>query len=497
MKKNFFHRIGAENAKVAKETDSIEKRCGPLRLSAAAVSVFWLVGCAVGPDYERPALNLPESFKEAGDWKPATPQDEQPRSEWWRAYGDPTLDALIVRLAVDNQTIKQAEAAYRQASAALDATRAGFFPNLTANVGNSRGRGAAGGTTGTAASSATGIRETDKLTLSSAWEIDVWGRIRRNVEAGDASAAASAADLRAALLSAQATLTQSWFQRQTNARQRQLLESTVAAYRRSLGIVRNRFEAGTVGRADVLQAESQLKSGEAQLAEIRLSGAQIEHAIAVLLGQPPAKLSLPEAAPRLPALPALPSLLPATLLERRPDIAAAERRVAAANAQIGVGQAAFFPALTFSAAGGYQNASFTGLIAAPNRFWSFGPALALTLFDSGARSAQKAQATAGWEKTVAAYRQTVLTAFQEVEDNLAALRWLGEMEAHQQAAAAAAKEAQRIVENQYDAGVVPYLNVLTAQTAAYTAERALLDVQNRRLQASVALNKALGGSWQP
>lgn len=459
-----------------------------------------LAGCAVGPNYERPAVAVPTAYKEAtGAWKPAEPRDEALRGKWWTVYGDAELDALVDLVAIDNQNVKQAEAQFRQANAALDAARAGFWPTLGAGVSSARGRNASATST-TGGTTASGIRETDKATLSASWEADVWGRIRRSVESGDASAAASAADLQAALLSAQATLVQTWFQWRANARQRQLLDNTVAAYRHSLEITRNRFDSGVAGRVDVVQAESQLKSTEAQAAELRLSGAQLEHAIALLVGKAPADLKLPPALPdgkaaALPPLPAIPPQLPSALLERRPDIAGAERRAAAANAQIGVAQSAFFPALTFAASGGYQNSAFSHLISAPNRFWSLGPTLALTLFDAGARSAQKAQAVAAHDKSVAAYRQTVLTAFQEVEDNLAALRILGEEEEYQRAAAAAAAETLRLTDNQYQSGTVSYLNVVVAQATALSAERNLLDVQNRRLVASVALLKALGGGW--
>lgn len=468
----------------------------PKFLPLAFALTLGLAACAVGPDYARPSVNTPAAYKEAGDWKAAEPRDDVPRGKWWEIYGDAELNALVEQVAVNNQNVKQAEAQFRQANAALDAANAGFWPTLAASVSSARGKGATGTTTAATA----GIRETDKAALSASWEADVWGRIRRSVESGDASAAASTADLQAALLSAQATLVQTWFQWRTNSRQRQLLDRTVVAYRRSLEINRNRFEAGVAGRVEVVQAESQLKSTEAQAAELRLTAAQLEHAIALLVGKAPAELKLPESlvhaqAVVLPAAPAIPALLPATLLERRPDIAAAERRVAAANAQIGVAQAAFFPALIFAAAGGYQNSTFSNLISAPNRLWSLGPTLALTLFDAGARSAQKAQASAAYDKAVATYRQTVLTAFQEVEDNLAAWRILGEEEEYQRAAAAAAAESLRLSENQYQAGTVSYLNVVVAQASALAAERSLLDVQNRRLLASIGLQKALGGGW--
>lgn len=462
----------------------------PLR-SALPLVLLTLAGCAVGPDYERPAVPVPAAFKEAGEWKPAEPRDQAPRGKWWEIYGDATLNALAEQVAVANQDVRAAEARYRQAVAALDATRAGLFPTLTANVSATRSQGA-GGTTGTTAGN--GPRNADRVALGASWEADVWGRIRRGVESGEASTQAGVADLQAALLSAQATLVQVYIQLRVSDAQQRLLDRNVTAYRRSLEITRNRYEAGVAGRVDVAQAETQLNSTQAQALDLRLQRAQLEHALAALVGKAPADFRL-DPVDALPALPAIPPALPSVLLERRPDIAAAERRAAAANAQIGVAQAAFFPALTLSASGGFQNSSFAHLFSLPNRFWSIGPALALTLFDAGARSARKAEAVAGYDQAVASYRQTVLTAFQEVEDNLVALRILAETADIQRAAAASAAEALQLTENQYRAGTVSYLNVVSTQAAALSAERGAIDVAGRRLLASAALQKALGGGW--
>ncbi|OHC62035.1 MAG: RND transporter [Rhodocyclales bacterium GWA2_65_20] len=469
------------------------------RRTALLPALFALAGCAVGPDYHRPDVATPAAYKEAQGWKQAEPQDEAPRGNWWQAYGDAALNALVAQVAVSNQNILAAAAQYRQAASLLGAARADYWPAVSGNLSGSRGQGTAPSATGTAAvTPGAPIRNTTRLSLNASWEADVWGRIGRDVEANEAAAQASAADLQAALLSAQATLVQTYMQLRSNDAQRRLLERTLAAYERSLQITRNRYEAGVAGRVDVAQAETQLKSTQAQLIGLGAQRAQFEHAIAVLVGRAPADFELQPAAalPALPALPPPPVALPSALLERRPDIAAAERRMAAANAQIGVAQAAFFPALTFSAAGGYQSSSLSQLLTLPNRFWSLGPALALTLFDGGARSAQRAGTVAAYDKSVASYRQTVLAAFQEVEDNLAALRLLADEAAAQRAAAAAAAEALALTENQYRAGTVSYLNVVVAQAAALGAARNDLDVAGRRLLAHATLLKALGGDWR-
>ena len=363
--------------------------------------ILILAGCAVGPDYRRPSVETPVAYKEAQGWKTAEPQDRAPRGNWWEMYGDPQLNALVQQVALSNQNIRAAAAQYRQALALLGVARAGYFPTLSAAVAASRGQSASD------SGAASSAGNTDRISLSAGWEADVWGRIGRVVESNQASAAASAADLQAALLSAQATLVQSYLQLRVVDTQRQLLDRTVAAYERSLQITRNRYQAGVAGRIDVAQAETQLKSTQAQAIDLGVQRSQLEHAIALLLGKAPADFKL-EPNNILPSTPDIPVGLPSELLERRPDIAAAERRAAAANAQIGVAQAAFFPALTLSAATGFQNSTFANLISLPNRFWSLGPALAATLFDGGARSAQKEQAIAAFDSNVAAYRQTVL-----------------------------------------------------------------------------------------
>jgi len=454
-----------------------------------ALSLLTLAGCAVGPDYRQPAIETPAAYKETQGWKLAEPQDRAPRDRWWEIYGDPQLNALVQQVELSNQNVRAAEAKYRQALALLGTARAGYSPTLSAGLAASRGQSAT--TSGTALP----IGNTDRVALTASWEADVWGRIGRSVESNRESAEASAADLQSALLSAQATLAQTYLQLRVNDAGRQLLGQTAAAYERSLQITRNRYEAGVAGRIDVAQAETQLKSTQAQAIDLGVQRSQLEHAIALLVGKTPADFKL-EANNSLPSVPVIPVGLPSELLERRPDIAAAERRAAAANAQIGVAQAAFFPALTLNASTGYQGSSFANLISLPNRFWSLGPALAATLSDGGARSAQKEQAIAVFDSSIATYRQTVLTGLQEVEDSLSTLRILGEEAQVQQAAAKFAAESVALANNQYLAGAVSYLNVVSAQAASLGADKSGLDITGRRLIASVSLLKALGGNWR-
>lgn len=454
-----------------------------------AIACACMLGaCAVGPDYQRPDAPTTPTFKEApaewGQWKPAQPQDDAHRGEWWRIFGDSQLDALMAQVQVSNQNILAAEAQYRQAVAILRAARSGFFPVVGAQAGADRSRTSNGQ-----------ISSGQSVSLAASWEVDLWGRVRRQVESSEATAQASEADLASTLLSTQATLAQTYFLLRVADAQQALLQRTVADYERSLQLVRNQYQAGIAQRSDVLQSETQLKSAQAQLIDIQIDRAQYEHAIAVLTGKPPAAFSLApvdldQAVPRVPVA------VPSQLLERRPDIAASERRMAAANAQIGVAQAAFYPTLSLSASGGLTSNSLDRWLSLPNRVWSFGPELALTLLDFGARSAAREQAVAAFDVAVASYRQTVLNAFQEVEDNLAAARLLEQEAVVQNEALQSAREALALVNNRYRAGTAALLDVLTAQTAAYTAERTALSIVARQLSASVTLVKALGGGWQ-
>ncbi len=385
-----------------------------------------LAGCAVGPDYHKPDVATPATYKEAGDWKKAEPRDEAPRGNWWEIYGDTELNGLVTQVEISNQNVAASAAQYRQALALLGVAQASYYPNVSAGLSASRGQGTSASTTGTStAVPGAPILNTIRPSLTASWEPDIWGQIGRSVEASKASAQASKADLQSALLSAQGTLVQSYFQLRINDEQQRLLEQTIIAYERSLQITRNQYQAGVAGRVDVAEAETQLKTAQAQAIDLGVQRAQLEHAIAVLIGKPPADFHI-DPVNGLPALPPVPATLPSELLERRPDIAGAERRMAAANAEIGVAQAAFFPALTLSGTGGFQNSSLSQLLTMPNRFWSVGASAAMTIFDAGAHSAQKESAVAVYDQSVASYRQTVLAAFQEVEDNLAALRQLSE-----------------------------------------------------------------------
>ncbi len=454
------------------------------RLGSLLTVALLLFACTAGPDYVRPKAATPSGYKEAQGWKLAEPSDAAPRGKWWELYGDRALNGLVEQVQVSNQTVQIAEARYRQALALIDSAQASNYPTLTGAVSETRGRSVPPGTTATTA----------RASVSANWELDLWGRIRRTVELNRADAQASAGDLGAALLSAQAALVQSYIQLRVVDAQRDLLEQSIASYERALEINRHRYAAGVAQRTDVTQAIAQLKSTQAQVIDLGAQRAQLEHAIATLIGKPPAEFAI-ERVHGSPNVPEIPLVVPSQLLERRPDVAAAERRMAAANANIGVLQASVYPALSLTATGGYQGTSFGDLLSAPARFWAVGPSLAGTLFDGGAQRALKAQAIAAYDASVAAYRQTVLSAFQDVDDSLASLQTLRGEIAVQRDAAAAAAETLRLTENQYKAGTLNYLNVIVAQNTSLTAERASLDIEGRRLAASVALLKALGGGW--
>ena len=477
------------------------RRASPLALAAL------LSACVVGPDYVRPTMETPAAFKEIDGWKRSQPQDAVVGTNWWEIYGDPLLDSLEQQVSVSNQNLAQAEARYRQARALVQGTRAGLFPTLGASLSATRSSASGSGsqsmqvitnpTTGvstTPGGGGSGPTNSNRLTLDASWEVDVWGRVSRSIEADRASAQASASDLEAARLSAQAQLAQSYFGLRSLDTQRQLLERTLVDYQRSVQLTQNQYDAGVIAKSNLILAQTQLKSTQAQALDLGVQRAQLEHAIALLIGKTPAGFSISPA--QLAAVvPLIPVRLPSELLERRPDIAAAERRVEAANAQIGVARAAYFPKLTLSATGGAQSSTLGNLLSLPNRFWSLGPQLAANLFDAGLRRAQIEQATAAYDGTVAAYRQTVLNGFVEVEDNLAASRILEQEAAVQDEALQLARRSVELTNNQYKAGVVTYLNVIQVQATALNSERTALDVLNRRLTASVLLVKALGGGW--
>jgi NodT family efflux transporter outer membrane factor (OMF) lipoprotein len=458
-----------------------------LRLSAdkfLACACVLLASCAIGPNYDRPAMETPAGFKEAsGDWVVAQPKDEVPKGQWWRVFDDPLLNELAEQVIVSNQTLRAAEARYTQSRAAVQSARAGLFPIVAASAGASRSRRGEGGSS-----------TSYDIGLDARWEIDLWGRVRRLVEASRAGEQASAADLEAIGLSLQSELAINYFQLRVTDVQRELLQDTVQAFERSLAVTQNRYRAGVAARVDVVQAETQLKSTQAQLLDLRVTRAQLEHGIAVLVGKAPASFSI-EPAEFQARIPAIPPGVPSTLLERRPDVAAAERRVAAANARIGVAQAAYFPALNLTGSAGFASGALSTLISAPSRVWSLGLGAAVTLLDFGARAASVEFARATYDETVANYRQAVLEALQEAEDQLAAIRWLAEEDKIQQDAARLARESVVLTVNQYKAGTVSYLNVVQVQATQLNEERQTVQLLGRRLAATVSLIRALGGAW--
>ena len=466
------------------------------------VNLAGLAACSAVPPSEPPALHVPAAFKEgvpgSSVWQTAQPQDAEP-GDWWRLFNDPVLDALQQQAQAANHDLALALGRLRAAHAALDGSRAAWWPTLGANAASTRSRSSTSSNASASVSTtaaAAPVNTSATVGLTASWELDVWGRVAAGVRAAQANVAASANDVAAMRLSVQASVAQTYFAVRAAEAQQRLLADTLAAYQRSWELTQNRYRAGVASSADVAQAHTQWLAVQAQQLAAHSSRAQLEHALAVLLGQAPASFTLAVTA-ELPPPPALPAQLPAQLLQRRPDIAAAQQRVQAANAQVGVARAAFFPQLSFSASAGYRAAQWADVLSAPALVWSLGPALAATLFDGGARSAALEQALAGVEQASASYRQTVLTALQEVEDNLVLGASLEREQAVHTEAVATAQRALAVVENQYRAGLVGYLNVLAAQATVLSAHNNLLSVRNRRLAASVVLLKNLAGDWQP
>lgn len=457
--------------------------------------LFSLAGCTVGPDYVKPEVETPAAFKQADgtQWKRAEPQDHVQRGPWWQVFNDELLNQLVPQVEVSNQTLRAALARYQQAVAGTRAARADLFPTIGSTLSRTRSQSSQ---LGNRTFNGNRLNTNNTLSANLSWEADIWGRISRTVEANRAGTDASASDVSAALLSAQAELVQNYFALRLADSQRLVLEDSIATYEKSLQQTRNRYAAGVASKADVVQAETQLNATRAQALDTGIQRAQLENAIAVLTGKPPSSLSIPVT--RLTEqLPLVPVGLPSQLLERRPDVAAAERRVAAANAQIGVAKAAFFPTVNLSVNGGFQSTSSANLIDIANRFWSVGPALALTLFDAGRRRALSDQAIAAYDEQVANYRQTTLTAFQEVEDNLAALNVLQQEIVLQTQALQAARQSLEISTNQYQAGLISYLDVVTVANIALNNERTLLTLRGQQFAATVQLMRALGGGWEP
>jgi len=491
----------------------VKRHCvGALSLAAL------LVSCAVGPDYKRPAFDTTPAFKEQTDWKPSEPADTMTRGQWWRIFNDETLDQLEDQVNISNENIKAAVATYDQAKALVDQARAGFWPTVDGSASRIRTSSGSGGVTtlttspgstgtggtGTGGTPTTGVSTAittgthtstiDSVGLSVNWTLDIWGQIRRTVESDKASAQSSAAALAAARLSAQGALATDYFELRAQDQLQKLLDDTVVAEQRSLKITQSRYRYGVAAKADVVSAEAQLLSSEAQQINAHIQRALLEHAIAVLIGEQPAAFTF-VATPMRSDVPTAPAGVPSALLERRPDIAQAERKMAAANAQIGVAKAAYFPSLTLSGSDQYSGSAWSHLISLPNRAWSLGPSLAETLFDAGARGAQVRQARAAYQADVASYRQTVLAGIEQVEDQIATLRILEQQAGVEDAAVKAAREAEALTLNQYKAGTVPYSSVITAQTTRLSAEETALTVLSSRLQASVALIEALGCGW--
>jgi len=482
---------------------------GPLALAAALLLLA--TACTVGPDYVRPSMWSPDAYKELDGWKIVKPRDALSRGAWWEIFGDPQLNALAARVSISNQNLAVAEAQYREARALVREARAAYFPTVTLGLGYTRSRQSTSFSVGSGGTSSTGVagggssvggisgfsgqpRSDFEVGLDFSWELDVWGRIRRTVESNRAGAQASAGDLEAARLSFQAELAQDYFQLRTLDAQKQLLTETSAAFEQFLRLTQDRYRSGVASQADVAQAQAQLKTTQAQAIDVGVLRAQLEHAIAILMGQAPATFSLP-AMPLAATPPAIPVGVPSELLLRRPDIAAAERRVAAANAQIGVAVAAFYPTITLNASSGLESSSLAKWFSAASHFWSVGPGISQTVFDGGLRHAQTDAARAAYDATVAAYRQTVLGAFQGVEDNLAALRILEEESGVEDEAVKAARDSVRLTTDQYRAGIVSYLNVITVQTIALTDELTAIAIRGRRMAAAVLLVQALGGGW--
>ena len=453
----------------------------PQPLATLCGAALLLQACTVGPDYIRPDVATPVKFKEAPKgWKIAKPANGPGRGDWWRIYNDPLLDQLLAQVAINNQNLKAYEAAYREALAVVREARSSLFPTVTAEPGITRAR-SSGATTTTQTAEANG-----------SWDIDLWGKVRRQVESDKASAEASAAELADLTLSAQAELVVDYFELRYQDSLARLLNTTVIAYERSLKITQNQYEAGIVSRSDVITAQTQLASTRASAIAAGQSRAQYEHAIALLIGKAPSELTIP-AGVLARTIPDIPITVPSSVLERRPDIAEAERKMQQENALIGVAIAAYYPTISLSAVAGYSGTS--PLVSAGNLVWSLAASGSQTLIDGGSRSASVDEAKAAYDQSVANYRQTVLTAFQDVEDELSNLRILKRQAAAQTEAVRLARQGVTITLNEYQAGTSAYTAVVTAQATALSDEETALEVQENRLVASANLIKALGGGW--
>jgi NodT family efflux transporter outer membrane factor (OMF) lipoprotein len=466
------------------------------RLSAAVLLIA-LSACSFAPAYKTPdSAAAAATYKESGDWKPAEPADAQVLGPWWNMFQDPVLDGIETQVADANQDLKAAYARLLQARAATRIARADLFPTLTAGSSATRSRTSVNSPKFPPGAAPVGNNFDLEVDLS--YEIDVWGRVRNAVASARASQQASSADLATLNLAIRAELATDYFTLRSEDTQQQLLDKTVYDYAKSLQLTQSLYNGGAAALTDVAQAQAQLQTAQTQAADIRLQRAQTEHAIAVLLGQNPSVFHMDANPYIIPvAPPPLDPGLPSALLERRPDVAAAERRTSAANAQIGVARAAYFPVFSLGAAAGFDSTSASNWLSAPSRLWSLGPvAGVLTVFDAGRHQAQTAQAKAVYDEQVADYRNTVLVAYQEVEDNLAALRQLQQESLSETAAVGSTATALQQAQYRYRAGLVTYLEVSTAENAYLQAQIANVTIQLRRMNASVLLVKALGGGWQ-
>lgn len=466
-----------------------------MRFSRANLLTILILGsqisaCTLGPDYRKPEVPVATPFKEINNWKTAEPRDHLIPSDWWTVFDDPLLNQLQKQIDA-NQSLIQAEAQYRQAQYLVQSSQSSLLPLATLNGSFNNFKSAKG-----ASQVIPGVRTLFGNTVAMAWEPDLWGSVRRQIEANTDNAQASAALLQGIRLSTQASLAQAYFQLRALDAQRKLYDETVEAYQQTLKITQNRYAVGVVAKTDVVQAETQWQSAKAQALNLGIQRAAFEHAIAVLIGKAPSELTISSTAFNHQA-PPIPVSLPSVLLERRPDIAAAERQMAAANAEIGIAKAAYYPRLNLAMTNGFQSSDVASLFSTVSRYWALGPAAAaLTIFDGGVKNAQYKQAIAGFDACVAAYRQTVLTGFQEVEDNLAALRILDQERAVQIQAVSAADKALELITNQYKAGTISYINVMTAQAAALSNHQTAVQLQQQQLNTTVSLIKALGGGWQ-
>jgi NodT family efflux transporter outer membrane factor (OMF) lipoprotein len=456
---------------------SIAFRLAPLALA------LMVVGCAVGPDYHRPAVTMPTEFKEAKGWTAAAPKENQTKGDWWAVYQDPQLSSLMSQVQISNQNVAQYAAQYREAQALVTQARAELFPQVTATVDSTR------------SGTATTTSNQHSAELGASWELDIWGKLRRTEEEQKANAQASAADLANATLSAQSELAQDYFQLRVMDAQIALYEQSIQAYQRYLTVIQNQYTGGNTSRATLAQAQTQLESTKASALQLQWERAQLEHAIAILIGRPQAQFSL-AAEPIKFTLPAIPAGLPSQLLQRRPDIAAAERTMASANAAVGVATAAYYPDITLSASGGFSSSVLHNLFSLPNRVWSLGPELSQTVLDFGATRGKVAEAAATYDADVASYRQTVLTAMGEVEDYLVELRVIDSQMVAQKNAADSAKESARVTYNQYQAGMIDYLDVATTENTSLTQQQSVLSLLSTQMVTSVKLIAALGGGWQ-